>query len=129
MHVIYIKYDVYVYFSIYLILVQPGRNTIEQKSTKSAVTIPFERTFRNLDENRPTGGDNLERFDFCGCGWPQHMLIPKGNKEGFAMELFVMVSDYKDDRVCILCYINIILDFLKTLVLIFYIAQYIGCTG
>lgn len=112
-----------------MILVQPGRNTIEQKSTKSAVTIPFERTFRNLDENRPTGGDNLERFDFCGCGWPQHMLIPKGNKEGFAMELFVMVSDYKDDRVCILCYINIILDFLKTLVLIFYIAQYIGCTG
>lgn len=93
-----------------MILVQPGRNTIEQKSTKSSVTIPFERTFRNLDENRPTGGDNLERFDFCGCGWPQHMLVPKGNKEGFAMELFVMVSDYKDDRVCILYYINIILD-------------------
>ncbi|XP_016922311.1 phenoloxidase 1 [Apis cerana] len=81
------------------ITLQPGKNTIEQKSTKSSVTIPFERTFRNLDENRPIGGDSLQRFDFCGCGWPQHMLVPKGNKEGFAMELFVMVSDYKDDRV------------------------------
>jgi tyrosinase len=32
----------------------------------------------------------------CGCGWPDHMLIPKGTSEGFRMELFVMISDNKD---------------------------------
>lgn len=80
-------------------LVRPGQNTIERKSTESSVTIPFERTFRNLEENRPIGGDNLDQFNFCGCGWPQHMLVPKGNKEGFPMDLFIMISDYTGDAV------------------------------
>lgn len=80
-------------------LVRPGSNTFERKSTESSVTIPFERTFRNLDENRPIGGDNLEQFNFCGCGWPQHMLVPKGKEEGFPMDLFIMISDYTGDAV------------------------------
>ncbi|XP_056629808.1 phenoloxidase 1 [Diorhabda sublineata] len=78
-----------------------GQNTIIRASTQSSVTIPFERTFRDLDTNRPEGGGNLEQFNFCGCGWPQHMLIPKGNTEnpGFRCELFVMISNYADDGV------------------------------
>ncbi|KYQ50116.1 Phenoloxidase subunit A3 [Trachymyrmex zeteki] len=89
-------------FMLYFIkfsLVKPGSNTIERKSTESSVTIPFERTFRNLDVNRPIGGDNLEQFNFCGCGWPQHMLVPKGKEEGFPMDLFIMISDYTGDAV------------------------------
>lgn len=78
---------------------RPGQNIIERKSTESSVTIPFERTFRNLEENRPVGGDSLEQFNFCGCGWPQHMLIPKGKEEGFPMDLFIMISDYTGDAV------------------------------
>ncbi|XP_076646002.1 phenoloxidase 1-like [Halictus rubicundus] len=81
----------------FTVTLRPGQNTIEQKSTGSSVTIPFERTFRNLDENRPLSGDSLELFNFCGCGWPQHMLVPKGTTAGFRMELFVMVSDYSGD--------------------------------
>lgn len=77
-----------------------GQNTIQRQSTDSSVTIPFERSFRNLEANRPTGGDALEQFNFCGCGWPQHMLIPKGTPEGFNCHLFVMISNYADDRVC-----------------------------
>lgn len=80
-------------------LVKPGQNTIERKSTESSVTIPFERTFRSLEENRPIGGDTLDQFNFCGCGWPQHMLIPKGKEEGFPMDLFIMISDYTGDAV------------------------------
>jgi hypothetical protein len=79
--------------------VKPGQNTIERKSTESSVTIPFERTFRNLEENRPIGGDSLDQFNFCGCGWPQHMLVPKGKEEGFPMDLFIMISDYTGDAV------------------------------
>ena len=70
-----------------------------RNSTESSVTIPFERTFRNLDLNRPVGGDELAQFNFCGCGWPQHMLIPKGTPEGFICQLFVMVSDFNRDKV------------------------------
>lgn len=67
------------------------------------MTIPFERTFRDLDTNRPEGGDALAEFNFCGCGWPAHMLVPRGNPEGFACELFVMISNYADDNVSNKC--------------------------
>ncbi|XP_031828652.2 phenoloxidase subunit A3 [Nomia melanderi] len=78
---------------------RPGQNTIERKSTDSSVTIPFERTFRNLDQNVLISPETTATFNFCGCGWPQHMLVPKGSKGGFPMELFVMISDYSGDAV------------------------------
>lgn len=81
--------------------VKQGMNTITRASTQSSVTIPFERTFRDLDTNRPQTGDQLAQFNFCGCGWPQHMLVPKGTPEGLQSQLFVMISDYSGDRVCL----------------------------
>ena len=74
-------------------------NNVERRSSQSSVTIPFERTFRNLDQNRPASGTALEQFNFCGCGWPQHMLIPKGTAEGLVVQIFVMVTDYAQDKV------------------------------
>lgn len=77
-----------------------GLNVIMRRSDESSVTIPYERTFRNLNANRPAAGTNAEQqFNFCGCGWPQHMLIPKGTTQGMDMDLFVMISNYADDRV------------------------------
>ncbi|OXU22253.1 hypothetical protein TSAR_002571 [Trichomalopsis sarcophagae] len=78
-----------------------GQNTINRNSTESAITIPFEATFRNVDQNRPSESDipSFDQFNFCGCGWPQHMLVPKGTRQGYPMDLFVMVSNYQDDRV------------------------------
>ncbi|CAH1402251.1 unnamed protein product [Nezara viridula] len=76
-----------------------GKNTITRKSSESSVTIPFEKTFRNLDSGRPNAGVQLEQFNYCGCGWPQHMLICKGTSEGFACQLFVMISDFNQDKV------------------------------
>lgn len=59
----------------YFFPVNPGPNTIPRRSTDSSVTIPFERTFRNLDQNRPNAGTTEEaEFNFCGCGWPQHVI-------------------------------------------------------
>lgn len=76
-----------------------GVNTITRNSTQSSLTIPFERTFRNLDMGRPTGGNDLEAFNFCGCGWPQHLLLPRGTESGYQCQLFVMISNYDDDKV------------------------------
>ncbi|CAG9826092.1 unnamed protein product [Diabrotica balteata] len=73
----------------------PGTNTITRKSSESSVTIPFDRTYRNLDKNPSEGGDHE---GFCRCGWPENMLIPKGC-DNFEAELFVMISDYAGDRI------------------------------
>lgn len=62
------------------------------------MTIPYNRTFRNLGAN-PMEAAARSRFEFCGCGWPQHMLLPKGSAEGIAFDIFAMVSDFEQDRV------------------------------
>ncbi|EDW01982.1 phenoloxidase 2 [Drosophila grimshawi] len=78
----------------------PGENTIRRQSTDSSVAIPFERSFRAVGANyQPTAADELARFRFCGCGWPQHLLLPKGKPEGMQFDLFVMISDYSNDSV------------------------------
>ncbi|KAG5668816.1 hypothetical protein PVAND_016739 [Polypedilum vanderplanki] len=76
---------------------RPGQNTLKRRSIQSTLTIPYERTFRNLDA-RPTGSGE-DAYNFCGCGWPQHMLIPKGTPQGLPCVLFVMISDYEQDRI------------------------------
>ncbi|KAK4878034.1 hypothetical protein RN001_010540 [Aquatica leii] len=84
----------------FVVNLQSGQNTIMRRSDQSSVTIPFERTFRNLEANRPQQeGEALEQFNFCGCGWPHHLLIAKGTPEGKECDLFVMISNYDDDRV------------------------------
>ena len=56
---------------------------------ESSVTIPYDRTFKNLSNTQSVNND----ISFCSCGWPQHLLIPKGNEQGFQSELFVMISN------------------------------------
>ncbi|XP_026488582.1 phenoloxidase subunit 1 [Vanessa tameamea] len=77
-----------------------GSSTIRRNSLDSSVTIPYERTFRN-QSNRPgdPGSAEAAEFDFCGCGWPHHMLIPKGTQRGYPMVLFCMISNWNEDRV------------------------------
>eukprot|EP00099_Drosophila_melanogaster_P013901 NP_476812.1 prophenoloxidase 1 [Drosophila melanogaster] len=78
----------------------PGENTIRRQSTESSVAIPFERSFRPVGADyQPKAADELARFKFCGCGWPQHLLLPKGNAQGMVFDLFVMISDYSQDSV------------------------------
>lgn len=80
--------------------VNPGPNTIRRRSDESSVTIPYERSFRRIGSNfQPTGQAELSQFQFCGCGWPQHMLVPRGTPEGARYDVFVMISNMADDRV------------------------------
>lgn len=77
-----------------------GDNTITRQSTESSLTIPFEQTFRDLSiqGNDPKRAD-LAAFNYCGCGWPQHMLVPKGTVGGVTYQLFVMLSNYEMDKI------------------------------
>ncbi|KFB47970.1 AGAP006258-PA-like protein [Anopheles sinensis] len=82
------------------VTLNPGMNTIVRRSDQSSVTIPYERTFRAIGtKSVPTDAAGLAQFRFCGCGWPQHMLVPKGAPEGVQFDLFAMVTDYADDAV------------------------------
>lgn len=86
-------------FSLH-VTVMPGPNKINQSYSNSSVTIPYERSFRRVGgEHLPTDPQRLAEFRFCGCGWPAHMLLPKGKPEGMQFELFVMISDYEGDAV------------------------------
>ncbi|KAI5635514.1 hemocyanin, ig-like domain-containing protein [Phthorimaea operculella] len=84
----------------FVVPLNSGSNTITRNSSESSVSIPFEQTFRDLsvqgnDPRRP----NLATFNYCGCGWPQHMLVPKGTEAGAQYQLFVMLSNWDLDRV------------------------------
>ncbi|KXJ78934.1 hypothetical protein RP20_CCG003040 [Aedes albopictus] len=74
----------------------PGVNNVVRRSDQSNLTIPYERTFRNVAASIQP---DSEPFRFCNCGWPSHMLIPKGTPQGTRFDLFVMVSNYDDDVV------------------------------
>lgn len=84
-------------FTVYM---NPGQNIIRRRSDESSVTIPYERSFRNIgSKNQPTDPAEKAQFQFCGCGWPQHMLLPKGSPNGSLFNIFVMISNYDLDRV------------------------------
>ncbi|XP_050679709.1 phenoloxidase subunit 1 isoform X2 [Leptidea sinapis] len=77
-----------------------GTSTITRSSVDSSVTIPYERTFRRqADRPGEPGSAEAADFDFCGCGWPHHLLVPKGTPKGFPMLLFCMISNWNEDRV------------------------------
>ncbi|CAL4103132.1 unnamed protein product, partial [Meganyctiphanes norvegica] len=80
----------------YQTTLQPGSNTLERLSTDSSITIAEEMTFRDLEENPPEAGD--PKADYCGCGWPQHLLIPKGKAEGMDFQILALISDWEEDK-------------------------------
>ncbi|XP_065074155.1 phenoloxidase 8-like [Ochlerotatus camptorhynchus] len=80
----------------FTVTLNPGSNTIVRRSEQSSVTIPYERTFRSAAISSQTG---TEQYRFCNCGWPSHLLIPKGTPEGMTFDLFAMISDYTGDTV------------------------------
>ncbi|XP_052739225.1 phenoloxidase 1 [Bicyclus anynana] len=84
----------------FVVPLNAGQNRIVRQSSQSSLTIPFEQTFRDL---RAQGSDArnpaLASFNFCGCGWPQHMLTPRGTEPGAPYDLFVMLSNYELDAI------------------------------
>lgn len=84
-------------FTVYM---NPGRNVIRRRSDESSVTIPYDQQFRYIGSEQSTiDPAELAQFQFCGCGWPQHMLLPKGSPNGSLYNIFVMISNYELDRI------------------------------
>ncbi|XP_055838203.1 phenoloxidase 2-like [Episyrphus balteatus] len=86
----------------FTVTLNPGENTIRRRSSESSITIPFERSFRRTIPSDQQTAENqaaLSEFRFCGCGWPDHMLLPKGTPSGMEFDLYCMISDYTGDEV------------------------------
>ncbi|XP_067133997.1 hemocyanin B chain-like [Centruroides vittatus] len=73
---------------------EPGINTIERSSRDSSVTVDQDYTFHSLLEETEE-----HHSESCNCGWPQHLLIPKGKDKGMPFHLFVMLTDFTQDFV------------------------------
>lgn len=58
------------------VFLKPGMHDYHRYSTDSSVAIPYERAFsaKNDEINKEKNADKAVEA-FCGCGWPQHMLL------------------------------------------------------
>uniref|UniRef100_A0A2L2Y4P5 Hemocyanin subunit B n=1 Tax=Parasteatoda tepidariorum TaxID=114398 RepID=A0A2L2Y4P5_PARTP len=75
---------------------RPGENTIERRSIDSSVTLRKQKTLKELLKGEGAG----QRADeYCSCGWPDHLLIPKGDTTGLPFHLFAILTDYFEDTV------------------------------
>nr|CCA94927.1 hemocyanin subunit f [Mastigoproctus giganteus] len=70
----------------------PGKNVVTRKSSESNVVANKTPNFDELE-----GGASSDQF--CSCGWPNYMLLPRGNHKGMEFELFVMLTDWGEDHV------------------------------
>ncbi|ODM97026.1 Hemocyanin E chain, partial [Orchesella cincta] len=72
-----------------------GRNIITRNSRDNSLTKPWSRSLKDYER----GPDPSGAADYCGCGFPTHLFIPKGNTKGMAFDLFVMVTNFDEDYV------------------------------
>ena len=61
--------------------------------TESTLTILFPQSLIEFQT------DTANETPFCGCGWPEHLLIPRGSIDGQIFDLFVMLTNGDVDAV------------------------------
>jgi hypothetical protein len=65
-------------------------------SLSSVVQKPAARPPR---PRRDPANDAQAAENYCNCGWPFHLLVPRGTPEGMPFRLLVMLTDWNEDRV------------------------------
>ncbi|PSN36662.1 Hemocyanin A chain [Blattella germanica] len=83
--------------------INKGVTVVQRKSSESSVTIPDRETTKVLVkrvndalEGRITYSVNK---DVRHCGYPDRLLLPKGKKDGMPFTLYVIVTDYDNEKV------------------------------
>ena len=73
----------------------PGANEIERPGRlASPVRKPAERPPVFVQ-----GPAQTPHEQYCRCGWPYHLLIPRGTVAGMPFRVLVMLTDWEQDRV------------------------------
>nr|QCC26458.1 hexamerin 2 precursor [Lepidocampa weberi] len=83
--------------------IQTGKNTLLRKSAESTVTInDYTNMFdlKNKVKDALQGqGEFMFDKDYRHCGFPAHLLLPRGKVEGQEYALFVYISNYDQEKV------------------------------
>lgn len=70
---------------------------------KPALMRPTERPLLGMENPfHPDGTirqEYLDELNYCTCGWPYHLLIPKGTEAGMPFRLVAVITDWQVDRV------------------------------
>ncbi|KAE8750004.1 Prophenoloxidase [Frankliniella occidentalis] len=72
---------------------EPGLNGILRESTATPLTADQDAIYTTQ-----TSFWGARRVNRCRCGWPQTLLVPRGNETGVTYKLFAMVTDYDQDK-------------------------------
>ena len=76
-------------------LLAPGTNEIERPGRlASPVRKPAERPPVLVQ-----GPASTPHAQYCRCGWPYHLLLPRGTVAGMPFRVLVMLTDWELDRV------------------------------
>jgi len=75
--------------------VKVGKTILTRHSTDSALTNSWAKNLATL--RRELG--NSPEAPNCGCGWPHHLLLPRGTPDGMDFDIFVMVTNGDEDAV------------------------------
>ncbi|GFT90426.1 hemocyanin B chain [Nephila pilipes] len=75
---------------------KPGTNTVERRSIDSSVTLRKQQTLKELLQGK---GADRKGDEYCSCGWPDHLLVPKGDSVGMKFHLFAIFTNYFEDSV------------------------------
>ena len=82
----------------FLVSLKKGTNTITRESSDSTVVAKRQRTLLELqDDFAHNNIDEPELELFDGCGWPAHLLVPKGRPRGNDFDLIVVLSKLLPD--------------------------------
>ncbi|XP_015605372.1 hemocyanin A chain [Cephus cinctus] len=83
--------------------ITPGENNIMRKSTESSVTIPDPVSTKTLWERVEAALQGIKSFevdkDHRHCGYPDRLLLPKGKPEGMPFTLYVILTDFENEKV------------------------------
>lgn len=76
----------------FLVNLNLGDNVLERGSERSAVTTKRGRSLYELQEALASN-QTRDWAHWEGCGWPDHLLVPRGTEEGLDFKLVVMLTD------------------------------------
>jgi len=79
----------------FLVTLTKGRNKITRKDLEAVTAGKRQRTLLELEidlSSNVDGINTVELDELDGCGWPQHLMVPKGTPSGKEFTMVVMLS-------------------------------------
>lgn len=76
---------------------EPGQRTVVFRRARHSSVV--RKPARRPSEPRPQPEPGTADPNYCDCGWPYHLLLPRGTEDGMPFRLLVMLTDWQADLV------------------------------